>query len=63
MNPQTGEEVDESGCAIAWTPILLLENARHIRSVAAATEDFRNKVVEKQLMFNNILPAGAKLIE
>ena len=41
-NPQTGQEMDEFGCAMAWTPILLVENAGAIRSNAAAVESFRN---------------------
>lgn len=59
MNPQTGEEVDEYNCSIAWTPLLLLENAKHIRGVAAATEDFRNKMVEGQGTLTNL----SKLLE
>ena len=30
-NPNTGEEIDEWGCAVTWLPILLVENAKQGR--------------------------------
>jgi hypothetical protein len=45
-HPQTGAEVDEYGCAIAWLPLLLIENAKEVRQGAAATESFRNEAVK-----------------
>lgn len=45
-NPNTGQEVDEWGCSIAWLPHLLLENASQIRQTGAATESFRNEFVK-----------------
>lgn len=47
-NPQTGVEVDEWGCAVAFLPILLIENAKETRQGAAAIESFRNDVVKLQ---------------
>lgn len=44
-NPNTGEDVDERGCAMAWVPILLVENSMQQRGTAAAIESFRNEVV------------------
>ncbi len=44
-HPQTGAEVDEWACAVAWLPVLLIENAKEVRQGAAATESFRNEVV------------------
>jgi hypothetical protein len=46
-HPQTGEEVDEWGCAIAWLPLLLIENAKETRQGAAATESFRNELCKR----------------
>lgn len=46
-NPQTGIDLDEWGCAMAWTPVLLIENARTNRSTAVAIESFRNEVVKQ----------------
>lgn len=47
--PQTGKPVDEWGCAIAWTPILLVENTQASNSTGAAIESFRNEVVNPKL--------------
>ena len=45
-NPQTGEPVDEWGCAIAWIPVLLIENSQQQRQTGAAVESFRNEMVK-----------------
>lgn len=45
-NPNTGEEVDQWGCAIGFLPMLLIENAAQSRGAAAATEDARNQIVD-----------------
>ncbi len=47
MDPNTGAERDEWACAIAWLPILQIENAKEVRQGAAATESFRNEVVKR----------------
>jgi hypothetical protein len=44
-NPSTGESIDEQGCAMHWTPVLLVENARTMRGTSAAVESFRNEMV------------------
>jgi hypothetical protein len=46
MNPNTGEEIDEWGCAITWMPMLLIENSQQQRSTSAAVESFRNETVK-----------------
>jgi hypothetical protein len=46
MNPNTGKEVDEWACAIAWLPVLLIENSQQQRHTGAAVESFRNEVVK-----------------
>lgn len=45
-NPQTGEEVDDWRCSLAWLPLLLIETASQTRQAGAAIESFRNEVVE-----------------
>jgi hypothetical protein len=45
MNPNTGEEVDEWGCAISWIPMLQIETSQQARQAGAAVESFRNEVV------------------
>jgi len=44
MNPNTGEQVDDWGCAIAWLPVLLIENSQQQRQTGAAVESLRNEV-------------------
>jgi len=53
-NPQTGEDVDEWGCAVTWLPMLLIENSQQQRQTGAAVESFRNETVKR--MVNTILP-------
>jgi hypothetical protein len=48
MNPQTGQEVDEFGCAVSWLPVLLIEGSRMARSTTAAVESFRNEMVNPE---------------
>jgi len=44
-NPNTGLDVNEWGCAIAWMPILQIESSQQMRQAGAAVESFRNEVV------------------
>lgn len=46
MNPNTGEDVDEWGCAVAWMPIMTIENSQQQRHTSSAVESFRNEVVK-----------------
>lgn len=59
-NPNTGEEMDEHGCAMAWMPVLLIENANTNRGQTAAIESFRNETIKGQETFNNLLYVAAK---
>lgn len=45
VNPNTGQDVDEWGCAITWMPMLLIENSQQQRQTGSAVESFRNEVV------------------
>lgn len=45
-NPNTGAEVNEWKCSLAWLPMLMIENSMMQRQTGAAVEDFRNKLVE-----------------
>lgn len=44
-NPNTGEPTEEWGCAMAWLPVLLIENAQQSRATGHAVESFRNEMV------------------
>lgn len=54
-NPNTGEEVDEWGCAIAWMPLLMIENSQQQRSTGAAVESFRNEMVKANEVGQQVL--------
>ena len=45
-NPQSEEMIDRWQCAIAWLPMLLIENSQQQHQTKAAVESFRNSVVE-----------------
>lgn len=45
VDTNTGKDVDEWGCSVAWLPHLLVENANQMRQAGAATESFRNEFV------------------
>lgn len=45
VHPQTGAPVEEWACAMAWLPILMIENSQQQRQTGAAVESFRNEVV------------------
>ena len=57
-NPNTGKEVDEWSCAIAWLPVLLIENSQQQRSTGAAVESFRNEMVKANEVGQQILLAA-----
>jgi hypothetical protein len=42
----TGNRVDEWNCAVAWIPMLLIENSGQQRQTGAAVESFRNEMVK-----------------
>ena len=47
-HPQSNEELEEWGCAIAWLPIMMIENSQQQRQTGAAVESFRNEMVKAQ---------------
>ena len=44
-DPNSGEDVNSQQCAMAWMPILLIENSGQQRQTGAAIESFRNEMV------------------
>jgi hypothetical protein len=60
MNPNTGAEVDEHGCAMAWMPMLMIENSQQQRQTGAAVESFRNEMVAANQTSQRILLATAQ---
>lgn len=45
-HPQGEEIIDQWGCAIAWLPVLMVENSQMQRQTGAAVESFRNEMVK-----------------
>ena len=54
-DPNTGKPVDEFGCAMAWMPMLLIENAQQSRQTGAAVESFRNEMVKQNATSHELL--------
>ena len=54
MNPNTGEEIDEWGCAVTWLPTLMVENSQQQRATGAAIESFRNETVKSTMKAQEI---------
>ena len=46
-NPQTGKDIEDWGCAVAWLPMLAIENSQTNRMSGDAVESFRNEVVKR----------------
>jgi hypothetical protein len=59
-NPNTGQDINEWGCAIAWLPILTIENSQQQRQTGAAVESFRNEMVKSNEVSQQVLLATAK---
>lgn len=59
-NPNTGEDVDDWGCSMAWMPVLLIENAQMSRQTGAAVESFRNEMVKSNEASQQILVHAAR---
>lgn len=59
-DPNSGKEVDEWGCAVAWLPMLLVENCQQSRQTGAAVESFRNTMHEDNERSMNVLLNAAR---
>jgi len=58
-NPSTGQDINEWGCAIAWLPILTIENSQQQRQTGAAVESFRNEMVKSNEVSQQVLLRAA----
>jgi hypothetical protein len=47
-NPQTGENIDEKACAIAWLPIMQVEVAQANRGTSEAVVSLREETIKRQ---------------
>lgn len=46
QNPQTQQVIDQTGCAMSWLPVLLVDNTRMEKGHTAALESLRNELVK-----------------
>jgi hypothetical protein len=58
-NPNTGKEVEDWGCSMAWMPMLMIENSQQQRSTSAAVESFRNEMVKNNEVGQRVLLTAA----
>mgnify|MGYP001600412565 CR=1 FL=1 len=47
LDPQSGQELDEERCALAWIPILLVENSQQQRQTSSAIELTRDAIQQQ----------------
>lgn len=60
-HPQSGQDMDMYDCSIKWLPVLLIENSKETRQLAAATESARNEdVIKGTQLVNAIMHASAQ---
>jgi len=60
-NPNTGKDVEDWGCSVAWLPILSIENSQQQRQTGAAVESFRNEMVKSNEVNTAIMIETANL--
>jgi len=60
-HPQTGTELNEWGCAVAWLPVMMINTAREQHSTSVAIESFRNEMVKSNEVSQKILIEAAKV--
>ena len=60
-DPNSGKEVEEYACAVAWLPTLLIENSQQQRMTGGAVESFRNEMVKSNYTSQEVLKASLGL--
>lgn len=61
-NPQTGVEENKKGCAMAFLPLLMVENVGAMRGMQASNEAFRNGMVGATVALADVLSKAPVLI-
>ncbi len=59
QNPQTGETTKNGDCALAWLPVLLIENSKVNRETGAAVESLRNENVSSASQLSQAILTAA----
>jgi hypothetical protein len=57
--PQTNQETDNYDCAMAWMPVLMIENSKVNRETGAAIESMRNENVNTGQQITSALLVAA----
>ncbi|SCY25941.1 hypothetical protein SAMN05216420_10422 [Nitrosospira sp. Nl5] len=63
VDVNTGQQIDNWGCAIAWMPTLMINTANESRKGAAATESFRNAMVKQETQAQQVRLAARRLLQ
>lgn len=53
VNPNTGEQINKSGCAFEFLPMLMIENSQQQRQTGASVDGLRNEVARS----HEVIPA------
>lgn len=48
QDPQSGSDIDEWRCSMAWQPILMIEGNSMANKTASSIQSFRNETVARQ---------------
>ena len=62
LDPNTGKEVDDWACSMAWMPMLQVEMSKTNRGQTEALESLRNETVKGQAEFNDIVTKRSNLL-
>jgi hypothetical protein len=60
-DPQTDKDVNMGDCAIAWMPVLMIENSKVNRETGAAVESMRNESVTTGQQITSALLQAAQI--
>mgnify|MGYP001596656067 CR=1 FL=1 len=62
LDPSTGKEIEEWGCAMSWMPTMMVEMSNTNRGQTQALESFRNETVKGQSEFNKIIKTSTQTL-
>lgn len=60
LDPQGGPPIDRFGCAVAWLPVLMIENSQQQRQTASEVSKVANQIHRQRSEFVGALPEEAK---
>lgn len=63
VNPNTGQDIDQWSCAVAWMPLLAIENSQQTRQTGAAVESMRNEIAATNESNQAMLMASVQLVQ